>query len=1268
MFEDHGFHLFTSNRLSSLLGMYSRSRRENALRYRRDGGVFTVERIAVATRGMGTWVEHNLVGMGHVMAGVEFPFLRDAVDGVLSRYARGVEGLSYHPELYSEEVLTWRLYRLLGELVAEGDEATYGHLLQYLRAGGGENGEARRQEPSSSQAEARRYELSAKLAEVYYDYMSFIPEKLHPELVREYRGVRDNWQQLLWRRLCGGKESLASVLLRFLGAESLEGADYEPLTFFGVSAMPPYFLRVLRKLSTVTHVNVFYLNHCDEFWGDICRHGGLRSERLRAGNTELDEHFENTLLCQLGMQGRDFFNAVVNLDNEIDDEGSSWESGSALGDGEPDGEDRPVPLLRAIQERIVSRTNPESARPLESWDDSLTVHSCYHGLREVESLRDCLLQVLSVEHGLHRADRRHPRLTLNDIIVMAPDISEFAPLIRTVFDACPELRGHYCISDRSVRSANLLAEAFLELLSIGETSFEVSRIRRLLDAPALRARFGFDEAAMERIDVWLRRAAIRWGRDGESRREDFGGEAEESFSWRQGLDRLLLKLAFDADESSEEERSSRLVYGGLLSADISTGAESLQSLGSLCQFFDELCVLSDELSVAGGRTGAEWCELLRRKREVFFRASAETAQDYALLGKTLDGLSSALGSAGLLEEVLPFAPLRAALESALESPATGEPFLGGKITCCSMLPMRGIPCRVIALLGMDAGAFPRPDRSVGFSLIPSLESLPVGSPERWLYAYTRQRGKEDRFTFLEALMSAQDYLMVFYHGRNEYTLKDDLLPAAPVTELMQYAAKVREGSIEVRHALNPFDASAYEVSGAPSLSVGADGCHTGALRRVFSYDRPMFAVAEAARRGLMSEAAAASEESDLELLPSPSRLWGGVRELGLPELPFGDGRLTVGVSELVSFLKDASAHYLHHRLGFARDEYLEDALSDYEPFEDTDLQASRHCQRLLRHQIGAERLEEVSLTQAEAEGATPPESPVKARLWGLYREWRAKGELPPGPMGLEQFRREQEIACWDCERMREESGLYKGDRYRMPYLESVSEHEVFKGEMARLREEQVVCDLGEVEVQSLYDELRGELGIVGGAGTLPPVRVTVTGAFEALPVEGGPSAVRLAFYSTSADRYYAQAYVEDLALQASFAGGAEVSRGVPSRLMQLRRSVLGMTRTADGKAQKELGKLTALPEMTVGEARKRLRRVVALYLVGQLLPVPLFGVSASQLVDPAQLEKTLKKGKAFERRQTGDSLLYASWLTDGIPAAWQEEIMRVAEFCYCFLD
>ena len=116
--------------------------------------------------------------------------------------------------------------------------------------------------------------------------------------------------------------------------------------------------------------------------------------------------------------------------------------------------------------------------------------------------------------------------------------------------------------------------------------------------------------------------------------------------------------------------------------------------------------------------------------------------------------------------------------------------------------------------------------------------------------------------------------------------------------------------------------------------------------------------------------------------------------------------------------------------------------------------------------------------------------------------------------------------------------------------------------------------------------------------------------------------------------------------------------------MQLKRGVLGVTRSADGKPQKELGKLTALPELTVGAARERLRRVVGLYLVGQLLPVPLFGVSARQLVDPSLLVKALAQGRAFERRQTGDCLLYASWLTDGIPDVWREEILRLAARCY----
>lgn len=1224
----HGFHLYTSNNLRSLLGQYSRSRCRNISQFRRDRDVFTHERIAVATRGMGIWVEHGLTDMGHVMAQVEFPFLREAIDGILGDYVQR-RGIDYQAELYDEQVMTWNLYRILGDILQE-NEQEYEVILSYFQ-----------HSRTSGEADVKRYHLAYKLASVYYDYLSFIPDKLHPELARNYAGERDNWQQRLWRRLTAGLETPASLMLRFLQDESLQDFSSEPLTFFGVSAMPPYFLKVLRKLATVTHVNVFYLNHCDEFWGDIRRRGGLGTGEEPEG---LEEHFENTLLCQLGMQGRDFFNAIINLDHEIDDH-SSWE-----GDEYPEvsGDGETVPLLRAIQERILSRSNPEEATALPSWDDSLTVHSCYTPLREVEALRDCLLKIMSQEHILRQQNKKRPRLTMNDIIVMAPDISQYAPYIRAVFDACPSLRGNYSISDRSVRHANMLADTFLQLLALGDSQFELSRIRQLMESPALRSRFGFDEASLEQIDVWLRRAAIRWGRDGESRRDDFGGRAEEAFSWRQGLDRLLLKWAFDVEDDNGE-RSQELVFGNMLSADIGTGSEQARILGALCRFYDELGALADELSSGELRTGSAWCELLRGKCEVFFRATAETALDYSLLRKAIDGLQKSLAAAGLASLPVAFAPLRAALTEALESPASGEPFLNGKITCCSMLPMRGIPCRVIALLGMDMGTFPRPDTSYAFNLIPSLQSLPQDSPERWLYAYTRQRGKEDRFTFLEALMSAQDYLLVFYHGRNEYTLQDDLLPAAPVSELMHYAARVREGNIEVKHTLNAFEAVAYAEDDAPvtadededgwgevPVCLEEHGGYTGALRENFSYDAALFPVAS----GKAFETQRIQYES---MLPPPSLLWSDLWKLPLPQpLPF-DNFISVDVHDLVNFLRDATGHFLRHRLGFPPDEFLEDKLADYEPFMEDDLAGARHCRRLFGQQLEANNLSEVELLPHEAFSDQAPSTPLKARLWALFREWVAKGELPIGDMGLLTFNHLQRIACWDIQQMRDAADTYspRSKKSRQDYEQKIDQLENFKDEMRWQRRSHIRHALGYVDVQRTYNQLCNLLGLMPARGDIPSVWVAVTGNFQSYADDTCIGVVRSVCYSSKVMRYLSEAYVQDLLLLADADEGV-FFRDERSVLMALDRKEMGRQPKSDKSGYVNvLGKRYELPLLTVSEAREQLNFLVSLYLVGQLMPVPLF------LSDD--------KGKWSSSPTRSERKLYQAWVDQpAVPEEWQE--------------
>ena len=109
-----------------------------------------------------------------------------------------------------------------------------------------------------------------------------------------------------------------------------------------------------------------------------------------------------------------------------------------------------------------------------------------------------------------------------------------------------------------------------------------------------------------------------------------------------------------------------------------------------------------------------------------------------------------------------------------------------------MTPLRSIPSKIIAVLGMDAGAFPRRDTGLSFDLM-ALKLLPGD----------RSGAREDRYLFLEALMSARRSFWCFYNGRSRRTGKN--LESSPVLgELMDYLEQ-RFGITEIRHCLHSFD-------------------------------------------------------------------------------------------------------------------------------------------------------------------------------------------------------------------------------------------------------------------------------------------------------------------------------------------------------------------------------------------------------------------------------------------------------------------------------
>ncbi|MGX8729175.1 MAG: family 43 glycosylhydrolase, partial [Lachnospiraceae bacterium] len=300
------------------------------------------------------------------------------------------------------------------------------------------------------------------------------------------------------------------------------------------------------------------------------------------------------------------------------------------------------------------------------------------------------------------------------------------------------------------------------------------------------------------------------------------------FSWRQGLDRLLLNLALDpsATTSSGDGNAN---WQGLVPVPFAASEEHLHVLESLLKFIEALFHYSNEATAVrpNGRTAAEWQELLLSMRSDFFLPDKNSAADYAALGQAFQNFKESVEAAGCQELPIPYTVVRALLAATLERPAPGEAFLNGKITFCSLLPMRGIPCKVIALLGMDEAKFPRQDEKLGFNLMRNANLIS---------GYSHSRSMEDRYTFLEAILAARDYLMVFYHGRDDKSL-DNLLPAAPVAELLDYAARLRKLStdgdsnknlIVIEHRLNAFDAKNFRPQGRQSSA--------GWLRSAFSYD------------------------------------------------------------------------------------------------------------------------------------------------------------------------------------------------------------------------------------------------------------------------------------------------------------------------------------------------------------------------------------------------------------------------------------------------
>ncbi|TKC86970.1 exodeoxyribonuclease V subunit gamma [Trinickia terrae] len=715
--------------------------------------------------------------------------------------------------------LVWRCYRLLGLDAEEAGWNASPRLASYLAA-----------------ADApMRYELARRVAAVLDHYLTYRPEWLAhwqqggsifaaggdaaasiesrgPALRGASGTAREDerWQAALWRALLaelGGGTDAKSLAVatppayRFLAeARSLDldavmrARWPESVHVFALPTMPPLHIALLRELSRWIDVRVYAMNPCRQFWFDIVSVGRL--EALDAAGQLDYQEVGHPLLAEWGRQTQ----AQLHMLHELTESAASAEATRFA--------ENPAPTWLAKMQNAILDLETETADDDAGVERGIEVHVCHSLSRQLEVLHDRLLGWFN----------EFDDLVPSDVLVACPDLAAAGPLIDAVFgttsagegspDAARRMdapgidrrgidrrRIPYRITGLPPSQANPVARVLLDWLSLGERSVSAPELVEWLRVDAVAARYGIDAAALETAQEWLAAAGARRGLAPEAPVDEAVPVARHTFS--DALTRLFLGYAMP--EGGEPVDAWLPVEGA-------SGSEG-ELLGRLARFVDDLDGFAGRTS--GSLAPQAWGELLLDALARFFDPGIPFTDALADVRDAINALVGVMRE-GAQDAELPAAVVRAALTEALDDPARGGVPWGG-VTFSSLTSLRGLPYRVVCLIGMDDGVLPSLARADEFDLMAEFGKLG-----------DRQRRDDERNLFLDLLLAARERLFIAYTGRS---IRDNaaLPPAALVDELLDHLATVSAGpeaspaeveearrAFIVEHPLQPFAAEYFD--------------------------------------------------------------------------------------------------------------------------------------------------------------------------------------------------------------------------------------------------------------------------------------------------------------------------------------------------------------------------------------------------------------------------------------------------------------------------
>ena len=840
--------IHASNRMETLAEWLADDMREHP------ADALDAERIVVAHRLLGEWLRLELASRLGIAAHLRIELPAEFAWSVMREAVPDLPVES----AFEPGALRWRIFDLLGRWIGD-DPAS-----EYLADG----------DPR------KRFELADRLAAAYDRCLVFRNG--------EWNATDPSaWHVRLWDELVrdmGGATHWVDAVIAYGRAiqqttrASASASSRPRVRLFGIPMLSPSYLEMLRRIGETMDIDLFLLRPSRDLPAEDQPPGDTAGER-------------NELVAVWGRLARDMQALLAErLPAHAGRESHGAAAGTCLGEVQRD-------ILGDLSAADQRNAAPDSASAHQaSQDDTIQIHVCHSATREVEVLHDRLLGLFD----------EHPDIQPADVLVLTPDLDAYAPVVEAVFGAADTIR--FDIGRQRARVGTAV-NAFLDLLALAGSRYTASELLAPLRAASVRQRFRLDEGDLASIRDWVGRAGIRWGIDA-AQRTDLGVAAPAHNNWHHGLRRLLLAYAIPDDD---------VLIDGIVPCTLDrrgfqAGAGDYERLGAFTHYCELASALRDWMDEE--RTPKAWAARLHDEvvgrffvRPPYF--DPESGREIDAVARLIDEFVTECDLADA-DIPVPFQVLRDALLTRAGVEARAVPRLADGVTVAGLATGQVFPAKVVCVLGMNDGAFPRVPPAAAFDFMDRLfdeDARQLGD---------RDVRAEDRFAFLEALLAARRCFVVSYTGRD---LMEDkpIPPSVAISELTDYLRQrfPNEDGWETPHPLQPFSRR-YFAASEPNL---------------FSYSPAM---ANAARA--------------IEGIPEPPARFAG--KLPQPREHAATPSEEVPLEELIRFSASPAKYFLRNRLGLFLDVY-DDEIGDDEPFELNYLEAWQLKTDLFeRHQNG----------------------------------------------------------------------------------------------------------------------------------------------------------------------------------------------------------------------------------------------------------------------------------------------------------------------------